>query len=899
MSKRTVLLVLIDGMRHDYLNPADAPFLHALAQRNIDATVRETFAFELRPAFFAGLHPEECGVANMFCYDPDDSPFRDIDVSDGDRARITAAVRAEAARRGWSLVKHIGNCAGIPLPLLKYFSFAEKMHTADPGAVPGHETLFDQLRRAGKKWLWIGYPDGPNTTDGVARQFAAALTGDEDFIYLHFSELDWVGHEDGPHSPRQKQVLAEIDAALRGIYARLNRTFAGVRSIVFGDHGQVAITLRLDLAARLRETGLTIERDYLCFLDSTQARFWFFTDDARRKITALLQSLPDGSILTDADRERLRYRMPDRRFGELVFVVHDGVGIFPDYFQHDRPCRGLHGYLPEVPGNWAKLIIAGCGTTAAVADPVGMTDLYPLLLAMLDCPVPAARPVHAGMAQLIAQLTAPPAGERCAASVIIPSCNRRATLERCLAALARQETGEPFEVIVVDDGSTDGTPAFLREFAAATPLRFRFLTQANAGPAAARNAGIRTAAGAVIILIGDDIMVPPDFVARHLAFHAAQPQVAQACLGFIAWAEPHRQSVLAQLLTSSDGGQQFCWHLVEQQAPDDIGPRFFWTSNLSFKRAFVLAHGLFAADRFGHALWEDVELGYRLAQAGLQLHYRRDIRVEHDHAVTFRQFAERQRRVGWHSHDLPDPVLAESCRPRAAERGLIYSAAVLAAMGTIVDEAEQRTPPLPEAELRRLYNCCLRYAMLLGSCERMGTAVSDPERGQEGLLLNLARLQAAVAAGSVAGMSLPATGPAMADPQLFAALARRALAGTAHGALGIYVFGTGAAGNELGCILTAASTTADGAVRDFIGQLAGVRLVPRGFFDNNAARHGTMLCGLPVTAPNPAAVGPDDMVLIASHTHAAAMRAQLRAAGVPDDRIIAAAAGILARRNRG
>ena len=132
MAKKAVLLILIDGLRHDYLNPADAPFLSALGKQNIEGMIRETFAFELRPAFFAGLQPEECDVAHMYCYNPRESLFRSIRTWPDNRERITRHLRATAEKRGYSLVKHIGSPAEIPRELLRYFDFSEKYHTAEP-----------------------------------------------------------------------------------------------------------------------------------------------------------------------------------------------------------------------------------------------------------------------------------------------------------------------------------------------------------------------------------------------------------------------------------------------------------------------------------------------------------------------------------------------------------------------------------------------------------------------------------------------------------------------------------------------------------------------------------------------------------------------------------------------
>ena len=89
-------------------------------------------------------------------------------------------------------------------------------------------------------------------------------------------------------------------------------------------------------------------------------------------------------------------------------------------------------------------------------------------------------------------------------SAVIPTRNRGPFLERAIRSLAAQRyPSDRYEVIVIDDGSTDGTPEVLKRCLAEFPC-MRVLTQRNRGPAVARNAGIRIATGEVILLMDDD-----------------------------------------------------------------------------------------------------------------------------------------------------------------------------------------------------------------------------------------------------------------------------------------------------------------------------------------------------------------------------------------------------------
>ncbi|MGB2984333.1 MAG: glycosyltransferase [Phycisphaerae bacterium] len=98
-------------------------------------------------------------------------------------------------------------------------------------------------------------------------------------------------------------------------------------------------------------------------------------------------------------------------------------------------------------------------------------------------------------------------------SVVVPTCNRREILQRCVDALVKQ-TYSNYEVIVVDDGSTDDTPQFLARFAADHPdLRIRCLrNESNIGANPSRNRGIREAKGKFVAFADSDCIAYPDWL---------------------------------------------------------------------------------------------------------------------------------------------------------------------------------------------------------------------------------------------------------------------------------------------------------------------------------------------------------------------------------------------------
>jgi GT2 family glycosyltransferase len=239
-------------------------------------------------------------------------------------------------------------------------------------------------------------------------------------------------------------------------------------------------------------------------------------------------------------------------------------------------------------------------------------------------------------------------------SVVIPTYNRLDMLLRVLDALATQDDAPEYEVIVIDDGSTDATARVIGERAAAgslrdkspaahssLPARFVFQSQTNGGPGTARNHGVSLATGRFVVFIGDDTVPETRFLAEHARIHReADDDPLVACLGYTGW--PPEGQVTAFMDYINDYGLQFGYKLIENGA---IVPfNFFYTSNISIDRQ-LLGERPFDTS-FPAAAWEDIELAYRLDGAGLKIRYNAGAVTRHYHPMTIDSFARRQYTVG-------------------------------------------------------------------------------------------------------------------------------------------------------------------------------------------------------------------------------------------------------------
>jgi GT2 family glycosyltransferase/glycosyltransferase involved in cell wall biosynthesis len=226
-------------------------------------------------------------------------------------------------------------------------------------------------------------------------------------------------------------------------------------------------------------------------------------------------------------------------------------------------------------------------------------------------------------------------------SVVIPTRDRRVKLLACLDALAAQSIlPQEFEVIVVDDGSVDGTKEAVeqRRF----PFALRYVRQEGFGPGTARNLGIARAAGELVLFIGDDILAGPRLLEEHLLAHAGHSDAGTAILGHTDWPEGMPRNAVMDYVCG-DAALQFAYTLIPRLP--SLDHRFFYTSNISLKRQFLVEAaeaGVRFDPCFRHAAFEDSEFALRLIPRGLQIRYAQNARATHDHPMDLESFARRE-----------------------------------------------------------------------------------------------------------------------------------------------------------------------------------------------------------------------------------------------------------------
>jgi glycosyltransferase involved in cell wall biosynthesis len=229
-----------------------------------------------------------------------------------------------------------------------------------------------------------------------------------------------------------------------------------------------------------------------------------------------------------------------------------------------------------------------------------------------------------------------PNAEELFLSVIIPTRNRSKLLWKTLDGLCKQTVRQTlFEVIVVSDGSTDSTSKTVHQFSTRLPIRY--LEQSQSGVSAARNHGLRYANASLVLLLDDDVVPSPQLIEAHIRFHDEKPELEAVLLGYVTWHPDLR--VTPFMRWYGEYGALFGYSLLADN--DQAPPRFFYSCNISLKRFFLMSNGAFNDTL---TVLEDNELGYRLAQQGMQLVFRKAPLGYHYQTFTFKESCQRLQR---------------------------------------------------------------------------------------------------------------------------------------------------------------------------------------------------------------------------------------------------------------
>lgn len=329
------------------------------------------------PSILSGRWPAQHRNWSYFVYDPAHSPFRSLrplrwlpralTSRRFFRHRLSQLVRSRLKFEGYF------DLYNMPFEDLPLFDFSEKKSPLQPKGLNRGPNIFDYLE---ERAIPYSVSDPKLGEEANLAALEQRIQGETiDFGFLYWPGLDGLLHRVGNQSPKVPAKLRVYEQWIERLLAQARKHYAEVRLYVFSDHGMANCVEHLDLKRRIEALPVRWRQDYAAVYDSTMARFWFFNSEARSHIQECLAGVPQGRVVPEPELEALGAYFPDHYFGELVFLVKEGVLIVPSHMG-ERPIFAMHGYHPSEPQSFAMV----CTNQPEIPEEVrAIPDLFRLM----------------------------------------------------------------------------------------------------------------------------------------------------------------------------------------------------------------------------------------------------------------------------------------------------------------------------------------------------------------------------------------------------------------------------------------------------------------------------------------------------------------------------------------
>lgn len=236
---------------------------------------------------------ERHGHWNLFYYDPKNAPFwwvklfNWLPASFLDNRYMRKAMK-ELGRRVLGLGPNFECC--VAPPLLPYFNFSERRDIYAPGGIENTLSLFDDLERERRGYRVYTYHQCSDA-EIFRRSLRDIKESDASFFFLYLCEVDAFLHMHCKDEQAIDEKLQWYEKQLRQVFQAAKERDPDTWFAVTSDHGMTPISHYADIVGEVAKLGLRMPQDYLAVYDSTMARFWFFDETARQRVTDLMQSL--------------------------------------------------------------------------------------------------------------------------------------------------------------------------------------------------------------------------------------------------------------------------------------------------------------------------------------------------------------------------------------------------------------------------------------------------------------------------------------------------------------------------------------------------------------------------------------------------------------------------------
>ena len=391
MSRSTppAVVILIDAFRSDFLTDELTPNLAKIANNSFLAPLRPILGYSdsIRAVAFTGRYPDETGYWMEYCYRPSQSPWRGFHrLAALDRLPAGTLTRATRLASSMTALKAAARLKGLPSLEMRNmpfraadrFDFTLAVPMTAPNAM-GCPSFFDSCVASGSSWVYLDASKHRRSAN-LLRE-VREVPEDTGLIFVYLHQIDMAAHLFGIEAPVFWRRVQATDRLLGSVMTELSKRFGDFSPLIFSDHGMSQLRNQYSLQDLVLHPAFP-ERFFMA-LDATMVRLWFFDDDEalRQEIRDRVASRYPGRFLTSSDLDKFHLRFEDRLYGDEIYLLEPGIGIFPNYHSYIKP-KAMHAYDPGDPDQLG-ICVAPYSVAPAGPGPVEMPAVHSVVMAML------------------------------------------------------------------------------------------------------------------------------------------------------------------------------------------------------------------------------------------------------------------------------------------------------------------------------------------------------------------------------------------------------------------------------------------------------------------------------------------------------------------------------------
>jgi len=410
---KKVLIVLLDALRHDYLNSEDTPFLYSLSNKSIYVKkLVPGYGFCERSEILTGSDCSVTGNFSAYTYNPNKSPFNYLkhfhlftslldSIEDLFLLRFPSKYTIyfdklqrqlrKRLQRYYRYFRHCYDWNQIPFKFFNLFELTEDTfpHTSSNAfEVPSiYDLLIDK-----ELSFYHGFQDLANdlknSYNTELENLYSSFSENNTFTTFAIGHLDTITHKYGTSRSARLETLKNVDNMAKSIFLKFKEKNPSGYVIFFGDHGMLDVKKNFDAKSSidhyLKRKRLKVPSDISYFLDSTMVRFWGSKSHIINDLVHSNEWSQYGKVIDVDFANKLGLNNFKHNYGEIIWWANPGIVVFPDFFRRYDPPLGMHGYDINHDDHKGLALLSGYDISHKLIDEGHLVDIAPTVCRLLD-----------------------------------------------------------------------------------------------------------------------------------------------------------------------------------------------------------------------------------------------------------------------------------------------------------------------------------------------------------------------------------------------------------------------------------------------------------------------------------------------------------------------------------